>query len=536
VHNATRRVIISFYDTPWENFDAPLSVLKEAAKLERVRVLKLYTDQAPMTFRWTEFMIALRDEYAIIDNTLQPVMNHMLGGTSFITHLASVWPKQQLEMYAKLERGDFVGALAMQENATVPWYDFRIKAGDYTSGEAPPVKAALVMAGRVKKTGPQRLPSRDLTPELLTELRAMLVKIGVPGVKPEAGASEVTTHACVTDFCVHNPVSEERKANLLKEVKAKVRGIALPLLTFYQDNGTVDHGAMTKYVQQMIADGLVEGKGVILAVASGGDFPSLSLAERKATAKTVIEAAGDKVPCFLSVQESHLAEVIELSKYAEEIGYYGIQLSVPYYWTTSPGDAIAWFEAVHNATRRVIISFYDTPWENFDAPLSVLKEAAKLERVRVLKLYTDQAPMTFRWTEFMIALRDEYAIIDNTLQPVMNHMLGGTSFITHLASVWPKQQLEMYAKLERGDFVGALAMQENATVPWYDFRIKAGDYTSGEAPPVKAALVMAGRVDKTGPQRLPSRDLTPELLTELRAMLVKIGVPGVKPHAGTMVV
>jgi 4-hydroxy-tetrahydrodipicolinate synthase len=331
-------------------------------------------------------------------------------------------------------------------------------------------------------------------------------------------------------YQVANPVSAERKAELLADVKSKVKGVALPLLTFYQEDGTVDHAGMTAYVKQMISDGLVEGTGVILAVASGGDFPSLSIAERKAAAKTIIEAAEGKVPIFLSVQESHLVDTLDLAKYAESIGYYGIQVSVPYYWTTSDGDAIAWFEAVHNATERVILSFYNTPWESYDAPVAVLKEVAKLERVRVLKWYTDRAPMTFRWAQTITELKDDFAIIDNTLQPVFNHMMGGTAFISHLASVWPQNQLEMQAKLERGDYMGALEMQKAALTPWYDFRIVAGSWTSGEAPPVKAALVMSGRVNTTGPERAPSRALSPQLSSQLRALLVKIGVPGVKPE------
>jgi 4-hydroxy-tetrahydrodipicolinate synthase len=334
---------------------------------------------------------------------------------------------------------------------------------------------------------------------------------------------------------VQNPVSAERKAELMQDVKAKVRGVALPLLTFYQEDGQVDHAGMTAYVQQMIKDGLVEGKGVILAVASGGDFPSLSIAERKATAKTVIEATDGKVPCFLSVQESHLADTLDLAKYAEDIGYYGIQVSVPYYWTTSDGDAIAWFEAVHNATKKVIISFYNTPWENYDAPVDVLKEVAKLERVRVLKMYTDRAPQTFRWSQTITDFKDEFAIIDNTLQPVFNYMLGGTAFISHLASVWPANQLELFDKLEKGDYMGALKMQTAGLTPWYDFRVKAGSWTSGEAPPVKEALVMSGRVKTTGPMRAPSRPLSPELHKELRELLIKIGVPGVKPETFEMV-
>jgi len=105
--------------------------------------------------------------------------------------LASVWPANQLELFDKLETGDYMGALKMQTAGLTPWYDFRVKAGAYTSGEAPPVKAALAMCGRVKSVGAMRAPSRHLSPELLKELRQVLVNIGVPGVKPENETSVV---------------------------------------------------------------------------------------------------------------------------------------------------------------------------------------------------------------------------------------------------------------------------------------------------------------------------------------------------------
>merc|ERR1719356_812142 len=109
----------------------------------------------------------------------------MLGGTAFISHLASVWPANQLKLQAALDAGNYMEALQIQTSGLTPWYDFRVKAGSWTSGEAPPVKAALVMSGRVKTTGPMRAPSRVLSPELMKELREVLIKIGVPGVKPE---------------------------------------------------------------------------------------------------------------------------------------------------------------------------------------------------------------------------------------------------------------------------------------------------------------------------------------------------------------
>jgi hypothetical protein len=136
-----------------------------------VRALKYYTDASPQTFRWAQAHTALRDEFAIIDNTLQPVFSHLMGGTAFISHLASVWPvsrpqrpspptsafdgtgprsehphaphpnlsigavithcgappaatvwqANQLELFDKLESGDYPAAIKLQENALTPW-------------------------------------------------------------------------------------------------------------------------------------------------------------------------------------------------------------------------------------------------------------------------------------------------------------------------------------------------------------------------------------------------------------------------------
>ena len=90
----------------------------------------------------------MRDDFAIIDNSLNGVVAHMLGGTAFISHLASVWPKHQLKLQALLEAKDYIAAMEMWNTANNPWYDFRIEMGAYTSGESPPVKKALELTAR----------------------------------------------------------------------------------------------------------------------------------------------------------------------------------------------------------------------------------------------------------------------------------------------------------------------------------------------------------------------------------------------------
>merc|ERR1712070_1020336 len=77
----------------------------------------------------------------------------------------------------------------------------------------------------------------------------------------------------------------------LLDVKETVRGVVGPLPTLYHENLTINTGAMKAEVEYLISQGFVTGRGALLVGAVGGDFPMLTIAERKLIAKTVAEAA-----------------------------------------------------------------------------------------------------------------------------------------------------------------------------------------------------------------------------------------------------
>ena len=118
------------------------------------------------------------DKMAVVDNQGLHVMNRMLGGTGYITHLATVWPEHDLEVWRLLESGEYETAQSKIAEVNWPWSDFRGKMWKRTGAESPVVKAALELCGR--PGGPSRLPNRRLAGEELDELRELLAKIGVP--------------------------------------------------------------------------------------------------------------------------------------------------------------------------------------------------------------------------------------------------------------------------------------------------------------------------------------------------------------------
>jgi dihydrodipicolinate synthase/N-acetylneuraminate lyase len=78
------------YSTFWEGYNLPFEVLDQLADLDRVVSLKWSTPNAG-----SDFMRGVErygEKIAIIDNAGVWLLTSMLGGSGFITHLATVWP------------------------------------------------------------------------------------------------------------------------------------------------------------------------------------------------------------------------------------------------------------------------------------------------------------------------------------------------------------------------------------------------------------------------------------------------------------
>ncbi len=304
-------------------------------------------------------------------------------------------------------------------------------------------------------------------------------------------------------------------------VKEVLCGPMIPVITNLKDDLSIDVDSIKFNVNYVIEHGIVTGQGVLLAVGAGGDFNMLTLAERQVAAQAIVEAANDRAPVIVGAQDTSVRNMIAMAQFAEGIGAYGIQISTPYYYPPSNEDALAVYNAVHDATSSIAIMAYNTHWHDYDFPFDVLDQLCELERIVSLKWSRPDNGTPY--LKGVDRYADRLAIVDNAGMIIMNAMLGGTGFITHLATVWPENDVEIYRKLRAGDWLGAHEQIVRTLWPWREFRGKMSRVTSGEAPPVRAALELVGRPG--GPSQLPSRSLNAEERAELRQLLADIGAP-----------
>lgn len=309
----------------------------------------------------------------------------------------------------------------------------------------------------------------------------------------------------------------------ITDVKQTLCGPMIPIITNLKDDLTIDHAAIRENVRYVVERGVVKGDGVLLAAGAGGDFPMLTVQERKDVARTIVEAADGETPVLVGAQDTNPNVMIEMARWAEEIGAYGVQMAAGYYYESSDDDCIRLFQAVHDATSTIALMIYNTHWEGYDMSLDQVAKLAELERCVSLKWSTPEGGG--RFLRGVARFAGDLAVVDNQGMHVMTHLLGGTGYITHLCTVWPEHDLSIWKLLQSGEYPAAQEKITNANWPWSDFRSKMWARTGGESAVVKAALELCGRPG--GPSRLPTRTLTGEERSELRELLLRIGVPTV---------
>lgn len=308
----------------------------------------------------------------------------------------------------------------------------------------------------------------------------------------------------------------------IEQVKRVLRGPMMPIITSFKDDLSLDFDTIQNNVRFLIEGGIVTGKGVMLGIGAGGDFPMLSAEERKQVARAIVEAADGKATVLIGVQDTNPLLSLELAEHAQEIGAYGIQVSPPYYYEPSDSDVIAFYQTLNDAIS-IPIMVYNTPWMGYNMEFDVLDTLAEMEWVLSFKWASTS---TYAYTRGIERYADHVAIVDNTGMGMLAHMLGATGFITHLANIWPQHEVALWDQLDAGDYVGAQAEMQRVNWRWYDFRGKMAQITGGESNVVKAAYDLIGR--RGGPVRPPTQDMSAEYRVELKDLLKKIGVPGVQ--------
>ncbi len=155
---------------------------------------------------------------------------------------------------------------------------------------------------------------------------------------------------------------------------ARLSGVIAAIPTPFTDKNEPDAGAFVAFAGHLLANGC----DALNVLGTTGEATSLPVAARKA----LMSAAGANLPkdrLMVGTGTAALADTVELTRHAGELGYAGALLLPPFYYKGVPDEGIiATFRMVAEATRDTAISLY---LYNFPAMTGIVYTRPLVERL-----------------------------------------------------------------------------------------------------------------------------------------------------------
>jgi 4-hydroxy-tetrahydrodipicolinate synthase len=233
------------------------------------------------------------------------------------------------------------------------------------------------------------------------------------------------------------------------------KGSIPALVTPFSDNGSVDEASFAAHVEWQIK----EGSTGLVPVGTTGESPTVSHAEHKRIVELCIEAAAKRVPVIAGAGSNNTQEAIELAVHAEKVGADAILVVTPYYNKPTQKGLFAHYAAIAQAVKLPII-IYNIPGRSV-IDMSVETMAALHKAYPNLMGVKDATGKIERVSDQRLACGPDFVQLsgeDATALGFNAH--GGVGCISVTANVAPKLCAQMQELTLKGDYAGALAVQD----------------------------------------------------------------------------
>jgi len=231
------------------------------------------------------------------------------------------------------------------------------------------------------------------------------------------------------------------------------KGVYPAMVTPLNKDLEIDENGL-RYEVDFLIDGHVHG---LVALGSSGEFPYLTVDEKKRVIDIVVEQTNGRVPVIVGTSSMGTDEVIQLSRYARDRGADGLMINLPIYFPLTDEDVFNHYQAISKAVDLPIL-LYDFPHvthlemsPELISKLSYIenvvgiKETGALEKVeQILRIEKQEPFYVFTGISFLFL-------------EVLK--IGGAGVICPIPCIAPGQVTSIYESFREGDMEKASQLQ-----------------------------------------------------------------------------
>lgn len=291
--------------------------------------------------------------------------------------------------------------------------------------------------------------------------------------------------------------------------KTNFRGSYTALVTPFKD-GALDEAAFRSLVSWQMA----EGSNGLVPVGTTGESPTLSHEEHYKVVEWCIDEAKGRVPVIAGAGSNSTKEAVALAKHAEKAGADAVLVVTPYYNKPTQEGMYQHFKAVNDAIGIPIIIYNIPPRSVVDMSVDTMARLYELKNIAGVK---DATADLARVSKQRHAMGPDFIQMSGEDMTALAYMAaGGHGCISVTANVAPKLCAELMSLVLKGDYAGALKVQDRLT-PLHDTIFKEPGLAGA-----KHGLALLGRIKEE--VRLPLMTVTPPTGKVIRDAMVFAGL------------
>jgi 4-hydroxy-tetrahydrodipicolinate synthase len=291
--------------------------------------------------------------------------------------------------------------------------------------------------------------------------------------------------------------------------KTSFRGSFTALVTPFK-NGSVDEKAFRDIVDWQIS----EGTNGLVPVGTTGESPTLSHDEHKQVVEWCVDQADGRVPVIAGSGSNSTAEAVELSRHAEEAGADAVLIVTPYYNKPTQEGLYQHYKAINDAIGIPII-IYNIPGRSIvDMSVETMTRLYELKNIAGVK---DATANMARVSQQRAAMGPDFNQLSGEDITALGFMVhGGHGCISVTSNVAPRLCAEFQTACLKGDFAGALKLQDKLTP------LHINLFVETSPAPIKYAMSLIGKCANT--VRLPMVPASEKAQTAVRQAMVHAGL------------
>lgn len=230
------------------------------------------------------------------------------------------------------------------------------------------------------------------------------------------------------------------------------QGSGVAIVTPFNENG-INYSILEKLLNWHVK----EGTDSIVVCGTTGETPTLTEDEQKEVIKFTVDVINKRIPVIAGTGSNNTAHVIEMSKYAENVGVDGLLIMNPYYNKSTQRGIIAHFEAVAEAVDAPIIIYNVPSRTGINITPDTIKQLSIIENIVAIK---EASSDIVQIAEIARLCGEDFTIYsgnDNQVVPVLS--LGGKGVISVSANIVPKDMHQMVQLYLDGKVKESLKLQ-----------------------------------------------------------------------------